>query len=118
MTNRPRHSRLCVASLVLAVMTWSAAFLLLAAGFVTESGTHADRRATNAFLVFGLLVAPVVHSAGLVTGVVGAYKSRSRGLLPIAAIGLHGLALAFVAIGWIAAVVIVVAVLRSGGGWH
>jgi hypothetical protein len=114
----PRHSRLGIASVVLGALTWLAGAVLVVLSFLPETGTYASRHADNRLFVFGLLIAPALHLAGLGIGIAGAIKKSSRRALAVTGIVLNGVPLALAIFGWILVVILGVAVLTSGGGWR
>lgn len=111
------HPQTGVVSVGLAVLTGAVTIVLLAVSFAMKSGTYADRRWTNVLLVYGAGIAPLLHFAGLVLGIVGAFTKNSKKAFPALGIILNGLPLLIAAVVWALLFWIIWAVLASGGGW-
>jgi hypothetical protein len=111
------HPKTGLISFWLAIVTGAIAFLLFVGSFIPESGTYAEKRLNNIFLVFALGIAPILHLAGLILGIVGAFTKNSKKVFPILGIVLNGLPVICAVIIWILLLLAVVAVVGSGGGW-
>ena len=111
------HPKTGLISFWLALLTGAITFSLFVVSFIAESGTYSERRLNNIFLVFALGIAPILHLAGLVLGVVGAFTKNSKKIFPILGIIFNGLSVFCALVFWILLLLAVVAVIGSGGGW-
>lgn len=111
------HPKIGLISFGLAIAIGFITLLILAISFILERGTYAEQRADKVLFVFALIAAPIFHLAGLVLGIIGAFKKDSKKLFPILGIIFNALPLVFAAVVWIFILLIALAVISSGGGW-
>ena len=115
--NKKTHHPVGLISFGFAVVTGAISLLLFIVSLIPESGTYTAQRFTNILVVYGLAVAPLLHTTGLVLGIVGAFLKNSKKLFPVLGIVLNILPLIFAAIIWILLFWVIWAVIASGGGW-
>lgn len=111
------HPRVGLISFGLAIITGAITFLLFIVSFIPESGTYTEQRFNRIFFGFMLITAPIFHLAGLVLGIIGAFKKNSKKVFSILGIVFNSLPLIFVLIVWVFFLLIALAVISSGGGW-
>lgn len=101
----------------LAIVTGAISVLLFVISFFPARGTYAEQRFNNIAFVFAFGIAPLFHRAGLILGIVGAFIKESKKIFPIFGIVLNSLPLLLAIVIWLIILMIVLAVIGSGGGW-
>jgi hypothetical protein len=115
---KKNHPKVGAISFGLAIGTGVITFLLFVASLIPASNTYMAERFSAALMIFGLGVAPVLHLAGLILGVIGAFTKNSKKVFPILGIIFNLLPLIIAAILLVLFFVIIWAVISSGGGWR
>ena len=115
--NKKTHHPVGLISFGFAVVTGAISLLLFIVSLIPESGTYTAKRWTNILIIYGLAVAPVLHTIGLVLGIVGVFLKESKKLFPVLGIILNVLPVIFSALLWILLFWVIWAVIASGGGW-
>ena len=115
--NKKTHPTVGLISFWTAIVTGAISFVLFIIAFVPESNTYTAQRLNKILFVFALIIAPVLHIIGLALGIIGAFIKNSKKNFPALGITLNALPLVLAIIIWIFFLLIVLAVLGSGGGW-
>ncbi|HEY8563303.1 MAG TPA: hypothetical protein VIL74_23195 [Pyrinomonadaceae bacterium] len=116
-TNQKTHHAIGLLSFAAALVTSAVTLALFIIAFVPDSHTYAARRLNKILFVFALMIAPIIHVAGLGLGIAGAFLKNSKKVFPILGIVLNALPLMLALLGWLFIILIAGAVLGSGGGW-
>jgi hypothetical protein len=115
--NKKTHHPVGLISFGMAIFTGAVSLVLFIISLIPESGTYTAKRWTNILIIYGLAVAPVLHTIGLVLGIVGVFLKESKKLFPVLGIILNVLPVIFSALLWILLFWVIWAVIASGGGW-
>ncbi|GEM_PF-3579736 len=115
--NKKTHHTIGLISFWTAIVTGAISFVLFIIAFIPESNTYTAERLNKIFFVFALIIAPILHIVGLALGIIGAFIKNSKKVFPALGIILNSLPLILAIIIWMFFLVIVLAVLGSGGGW-
>ena len=112
-----KHSKLGIASCIIALASVFVTLLLIAASFVVESGTYAEHRVLYALFVCGMVVAPVLHLTGVALAA-SALFTRTKRLFAVLGFSLNLLPLGLAALCWILLIVLALLIISAGGVWH
>jgi|KBSSwiStaDraftv2_1062776.scaffolds.fasta_scaffold137882_3 hypothetical protein len=112
-----KHSRLGIASGIIALATMFVTLLFFVAWFVAESGTYAEHRVLYALFAYGMVVAPVLHLTGVGLAA-SALFTRTKRLFAVLGITLNLLPLGLAALCWILLIVLAVLIISAGGVWR
>ena len=112
-----KHSRLGIASGIIALATMFVTLLLFAAWFIAEDGTYAEHRVLYALFAYGMVVAPVLHLTGVGLAASALFTQTKR-LFAVLGMTLNLLPLGLAALCWILLIVFVVLIISAGGVWR
>jgi hypothetical protein len=115
--NKKTHHPVGLISFVTAIVTGAVSLVLFIISMIPERGTYTAQRWTNILIIYALAVAPLLHTIGLVFGIVGAFLKESKKLFPVLGIILNIVPVIFAALLWILLFWVIWAVFSSGGGW-
>ena len=112
-----KHSKLGIASCIIALAAIFITLLLFVAWFVVESGTYADQRVGHVLFAYGMVVAPVLHLTGVGLAASALFTQTKR-LFAVLGTTLNLLPLGLAALCWILVIVLAVLIISAGGVWR
>jgi hypothetical protein len=116
--NIKAHHAVGLISFGRAIVAGGGTLLLLIVALISDGGTCPGERLHKILFVQALVIAPILYATGLVLGIVGAFFKKSKKVFPVLGIIFNALPLVAAILIWIFFLVIIMAVLSSGGGRH
>lgn len=96
-----RHSKQGLISCGLVVFTVVTTIFLAFIVYIPEAGSSAKILLGQIYSVFAVIIAPLLFVAGLILGIIGAFKKGSSKASPIVGIVFNSLALIVIAVYWV-----------------